>query len=139
MYLFIAFLTVLTINCGLPCFGQRVNGLVINKENGAVIPYASIAFIKQNVGISTDSNGRFQFKIPRFSDTLLITSLGFEPYKIHTAEIPGNDFTIRLIPKIIQLNPVTITSKSKKPIKLAEFGRCRGTGYVYIRYAHQAA
>lgn len=66
----------------------KIEGKVV-EENDKAVPYASIKLANENEGIVTDSSGNFIFRIPahKKNDTILISSVGYEPLKIPVAGV----------------------------------------------------
>lgn len=52
----------------------RIEGIIKNKEDKTVIPFATISFPEQNIGTVSDMNGNFSIYIP---DTSVVRSLSF--------------------------------------------------------------
>lgn len=61
----------------------KIEGVVL-QENNSPVPYASIKLLNHQEGIVSDNNGNFQLKVLSIknSDTLLISSVGYETLKI---------------------------------------------------------
>jgi hypothetical protein len=59
-----------------------ISGIVQDANSEEGVPFASIQFLHSNIGKLTDSSGRFYFNLSEWpSDTLLITSVGYQPYR----------------------------------------------------------
>src|SRR6186713_983431 len=72
-------------------------GVVKDAHSEEPIPFASLQFINSTVGKLSDSSGTFEFKLAQWpSDTLEITCVGYQPYKLF---IPANrdSITIEII------------------------------------------
>ncbi len=66
----------------------KIEGQVV-EENDTPIPYASVKLADHNEGIVSDTAGRFLLRIHGASknDTIIISSIGFEPLKIPVANV----------------------------------------------------
>ncbi len=98
-------------------FGQTsYRGTVKDKSNNAVIPFATVGLIKENTGTTADENGIFQLNsIKSFpDDSLIITCLGYNDFKINVLNIDTSKIEILLIAKSFNLNEIVV-SKNKKP------------------------
>src|SRR6186713_474009 len=95
LYIFLIFLFL----PGMFALSQRkiLTGIVKDAHSEEPIPFASIQFINSTVGKLSDSSGTFEFNLATWpSDTLEITCVGYQPYKLF---IPVNrdSFTIEII------------------------------------------
>ena len=81
-------------------FGQTlsISGTVIDGHTKEPVSYASVYFARSGVGKSTDSAGQFSFVLNNFkNDTLLVSFIGFELYKIPVTLLQNNKiFNIQL-------------------------------------------
>jgi hypothetical protein len=60
-----------------------ISGIVKDSHSFEHIPFASVQFMNSSTGKLTDSSGSFAFYLSRWpSDTLLITCVGYQPYKL---------------------------------------------------------
>jgi hypothetical protein len=93
----------------------KVRGKVMDANTGEPIPFAAVSFKGKNIGTTTDFDGNFFIETLFASNTIVVSSLGYEP-----AEFPitlnSNNFNlnIRLISNEIQLDEVSIVSERKK-------------------------
>ena len=63
---------------------KRMHGIVRDYHSDERVPFASVFFQNTTVGKLTDSAGRFSFNFDKWpSDTLVITCVGFQPFKIY--------------------------------------------------------
>jgi hypothetical protein len=65
--------------------GQKkiLSGIVKDAHSDERIPFASVQFLNSTVGKLSDSSGSFSFYLNQWpSDTLLITYVGYQPYKL---------------------------------------------------------
>lgn len=111
-------------------------GRIINNESKSPVPYANIGFPGKNVGTVSDLDGNFLLEIPppMQSDTLFVTSIGFETLKVVTQSLKSQ--TLSLSEKITVLDEVTVvTKRNSKDILLGtkkaakrRYGFVKGTG-----------
>jgi hypothetical protein len=74
-----------------------ITGVVKDAHSEEPVPFASIQFINSTVGKLSDSSGTFEFNLAKWpSDTLEVTCVGYQPYKLF---IPANrdSITIEII------------------------------------------
>ena len=77
-------------------FSQKkvITGIVKDFNSEERVPFASVYFKNTTVGNLTDSSGSFSFYLDAWpSDTLLITCVGFQPYKLF---LPSDKDSFRL-------------------------------------------
>src|SRR4030095_16571920 len=75
---------------GMFALSQRkiLAGILKDAHSDEPIPFASMQFINSTIGKLSDSSGRFIFNLAKWpSDTLEITCVGYQPYKLF---IPGS-------------------------------------------------
>ncbi|MES1219724.1 MAG: DUF5686 family protein [Bacteroidota bacterium] len=76
---------------------KRINGIVRDFHSDERVPFASVSFQNTTVGKLTDSAGTFSFYLDKWpSDTLLITCVGFQPFKLYLP--PSKDTILIDIP-----------------------------------------
>ena len=81
LYIFL----ILLILPGMFALSQRkiMAGTVKDSHSDEPVPFASIQFINSTIGKLSDSSGRFEFNLAQWpSDTLEITCVGYQPYKL---------------------------------------------------------
>ena len=74
-------------------FSQRkiLAGVVKDAHSDEPIPFASLQFINSTVGKLSDSSGTFSFYLAHWpSDTLEITCVGYQPYKLFIPASPDS-------------------------------------------------
>ena len=84
-YLIITFFGVLFFHqTVLGQTGYIIAGVVKDAHSEELLPFASVQFIGSTIGTLTDSAGRFRFHLSeRKYDSLLVTCVGYQPYKIY--------------------------------------------------------
>jgi hypothetical protein len=100
-------------------FSQNFSGQIIDVESGKPIPYTNIGIIGKTVGTGSDANGFFNIEPnSKFdNDTLGISCIGYvsKKYQIRNFkdDVKNSEkIKIELLPKIYQLNEITV-----KPFK----------------------
>jgi hypothetical protein len=86
LYIFL----LLLLLSGMSAFSQRkiLAGIVKDSHSDEAVPFASLQFLNSTVGKLSDSSGKFEFNLAQWpSDTLEITCVGYQPYKLF---IPHN-------------------------------------------------
>lgn len=85
---------------GSAVFGQSlsISGTVIDGHTKEPVSYASVYFARSGIGKTTDSAGQFTIVLNSFKDdTLIISYIGFELYKIPITHLQNNKvFNIQL-------------------------------------------
>ncbi|MGC4037344.1 MAG: DUF5686 family protein [Chitinophagaceae bacterium] len=81
----IVFILIGAFTFTLSAFSQQkvITGIVKDFHSDERVPFASVYFQNTTVGKLTDSSGTFSFYLDKWpSDTLLITCVGYQPYKL---------------------------------------------------------
>lgn len=65
----------------------KVSGIVTDAHNEEPIPYASVWVMPGNKGTITDSLGRFELTVQANTDTLIITYVGYAPYRLPLQQV----------------------------------------------------
>lgn len=83
---------------------------LINAETEEEVPFAHIILLSSEMGITSDNQGYFKTSLPT-DDTLLISSIGFETFKIPVAELKPDSVVnmIRLTPRMYELSEIMVT------------------------------
>ena len=95
LYIFLLFLLL----PGMYALSQRkiLAGIVKDAHSDEPIPFASLQFLNTNVGKLSDSSGRFEFNLAEWpSDTLEITCVGYQPYKL-LIETNRDSLTVNIV------------------------------------------
>ncbi|PKP51411.1 MAG: hypothetical protein CVT95_00970 [Bacteroidetes bacterium HGW-Bacteroidetes-12] len=96
-----------------------ISGVVINEATKEPLEYASISILNQSFGTISNGSGAFTFHLdPKFlNDTLVISSLGYIPFKKKIASLIQLDSAIyELTPTEINLTEFLVTSLSANEI-----------------------
>ena len=68
-----------------------VEGTIEDRHSGEPVPFASVRFQSTGIGAQADSSGRFHFRFNAWpTDTLLVTSVGFQDYAVAISPPPGD-------------------------------------------------
>lgn len=99
---------------------SQTEGFVKDNDSKKIIPYTNIWVENENLGTTSDINGKFLLR--NFSDNqnLIFSAVGYETKRIGTLHLRD---TIYLIPKTIELKEVLITPSKLKEIKIGVFDR----------------
>ncbi len=86
-------------------------GKVTDREEKDVLPYASISILKSTLGTISNSDGKFELKIPATMkpDTVVVSCLGYRSFYQPISEIGQTDCTISLQPVSVQLKEIKVT------------------------------
>ena len=68
---------------------RTITGKVIDRASGKVLPFSSVSILHQSIGVISNEDGLFIFKIPNMyqNDTLVISHLGYYLYKIPISKV----------------------------------------------------
>ena len=126
-------LFIITLLSSFQTFGQQIiKGRILNAITQEPVQYANIGLKKNNVGTISNPDGSFSLYIPSnmHSDTLLVSSIGFGSRILSINYLlQRKSVVIYLNEKIVALNPVIISSKTKK-LKTFELGNADFKGGV---------
>jgi len=80
------------------------------EEKKDVLPYTNISIQKSNIGTISNTDGDFDLKIPEIHihDTILVSHLGYRPYRQPIDEIRDINYSIYLQPSSVQLKEIVI-------------------------------
>ena len=127
-------------------FGQNyitIEGMVYDEYNYP-IPYASVGIVAKNIGTSSTEDGGFKFIVTNneLSDTIEISSIGFQSFKITVQDfITLTDKSFVLKEMITELgevsieNPRDIVKKAVKKLKENTLSKKHKLGLLYRRWS----
>ena len=127
-------------------FGQNyitIQGMVYDEYNYP-IPYASVGIVAKNIGTSSTEDGGFKFVVTNneLSDTIEISSIGFQSFKITVQDfITLTDKSFVLKEMITELgevsieNPRDIVKKAVKKLKENTLSKKHKLGLLYRRWS----
>lgn len=95
----------------LPSFSQitTVSGRVTDSETEQPVPYVNIGFKHSLTGTISENDGSFFISTSKATDTLIISSLGYEVQRLPIVKGQVQRFEIKLKPKSISLEAVVVT------------------------------
>jgi hypothetical protein len=85
-----------------------ISGKIFDAETHEPIPYANISFQHSLVGTISEMNGSFFLSTINATDTLLITSVGYEVVKKYVKKGIKQEFEIKLKPSSIAISEVVV-------------------------------
>ena len=105
---------------------KDISGIILDGESFEPLPYATIGLKHEGAGTVSNSSGEFGFRIhpDNYSDTIVVSYLGFYAREIPVRQSLGNNFRIEMrrefisIPEIIIKNqiPWEIINKTRSRI-----------------------
>lgn len=87
---------------------KQCNGIVRDYDTQEPISFASVWVKGTTIGTLTQLNGSFSITLPKSSDTLMISTVGYKDYIIPYAAISNNSMEIYAIPTAIILEKTVI-------------------------------
>jgi hypothetical protein len=103
------------LSVSLSAFSQTViEGVVVDKESGKPIPFASIGIVGKALGTSSNADGQFSLAVSG-DITLKITCVGYESVTITASPQMGS---IQLQPIATQLKEVVVFDREINPTKI---------------------
>lgn len=95
----------------LPVASQTttISGKVTDAETNEPVPYVNIGFQHSLFGTISENDGSFYLSVAKATDTLIISSLGYEVEHIYVLRGQIQYFDIKLTPKSISLEAVVVT------------------------------
>lgn len=87
---------------------QSVNGLLINEENGEVIPFVNIRIAGTTQGTSSNQEGKFTIMFPEGKKKLIFTAVGFKKKELTIAPDQSGTLKVELKPEPIQMMEIVV-------------------------------
>lgn len=125
---------------------QNIRGTVVETGSKNPIPYVNIGILNQGMGTVSNLNGEFEFDVSKSSsdDSIKFSSIGYLSKQFSISDFK-NQFgstrckEISLIPHVIVLQEVTVTSKPRSPLKFGHPPKSRFTkaGFMVNRLGHE--
>ena len=119
-------LTIIILLVSNLSFGQ-ISAIVIDNDTKEAIPYVNIWVENENIGTTTDENGKFVIDNSK-GQVLILSSLGYETKNLDLSDIPDKIF---LIPKAFELDEIIISSKKAKTQKVVGKYNDDDIGFYY--------
>jgi hypothetical protein len=115
-YLYIA----LSLICSIKLYSQNtvISGKVIDSETNEPIPYTNIGFQHSLIGTISEMDGSFYLTSAKATDTLLISSVGYELLRLPVIKGTTQVFNVKLVPKSIMLDAVIVTPGENPAFKI---------------------
>ena len=115
-----------------------VSGKITDKSTGKGLPYASVSIKNGSLGVISNYNGFFSFKISYkyYTDSLMISHLGYDVRTYNIKDIK-NRLNVALTPKNINLGEITVNGSSCKDLiksAIADFSK----NYFFDAYSFDA-
>lgn len=100
---------------------SQINGIVVDNKTGNPIEYANIWIENQNIGTTSNLEGKFHFKVNAIGEELIISAIGYEK----SYYLTENEYlTIELSPRIYEINEVVIRpKKNTNEVKIDEYNK----------------
>lgn len=78
------FCFLLTLGCSMQLWAQErsISGTITSSEDGSPLVGATVTLKGTNLGALTDENGKFNFKAPDGSNTLIVSFFGFQRQEV---------------------------------------------------------
>lgn len=111
---------------------HAISGQILNQNDNQPIEYVSIYLKGQNIGTSSNSEGKFIFHVPNLfnSDTVIISMIGFESIEKPIRQF-AIDQKILLSSMVTDLNQVVISSTKRKKLSARQIVK---KAYKSIKY-----
>lgn len=103
---------------------NQLSGVVSSAENGDPIAFATVYIEGTNLGVSTDSDGRYRLHIPHGEHQVVVVILGYNDYSFtvnNTSRKEDTIVNVALTPSINTIEDVVISTQSHSR-KLQEQG-----------------
>ncbi|PPK84126.1 outer membrane receptor protein involved in Fe transport [Neolewinella xylanilytica] len=89
-----------------------VQVIVVDSTTGAALPYVNVQVANSAQGGMTDENGEYAFRASPGTITVMVSSVGYEAYKIKAELTAPLRLDIRLVPVASTLETVTVSSNN---------------------------
>lgn len=117
----------------------QINGIVVDKETGKPIEYANIWVEKQDIGTTSEQNGKFFFEQNILNQKLIVSAIGYEECKML---IESSNIKIELNPKTYEIEEVFVRPRKSKELIIDNFKKtalhnsfvCSGTPWIVAKY-----
>lgn len=105
-----------------PAMARTLKGSVVDKATGQPVVYANVGIVGKDLGTATDDAGQFSFEVPEsmLTDTLMISMIGYEPFKVNAAQYGQSQETmvVRLTETTHTLDEVVVKSRTYQQRRL---------------------
>lgn len=95
-----------------------LKGKVLDHDQKDALPYASISVMQTNMGTISNIDGDFELKLPAtmMGDTVMVSCMGYKPFRLPVSKITPEPVTIYLWPANIQLQEIKVVYLSPQEI-----------------------
>ncbi|MBN1107820.1 MAG: carboxypeptidase-like regulatory domain-containing protein [Bacteroidales bacterium] len=95
-----------------------ISGTVSDSETGEALPFATIAIRNKGKGTVTNAGGEFGLNVTRdiFTDTIVVSYLGYINREIPVKQAIGNNFRISLLREFISIPEIIIRTQVPQEI-----------------------
>jgi hypothetical protein len=102
-------LVLILFNQGV--WGQitQIKGKITDASTNEVMPFANVSFKGSTVGTTSDINGYYFIETKRPGDSLVISTLGYEPQMVKIQKNKSQVIDVQLHPQSIEIDAVVIT------------------------------
>ena len=92
---------------------KNISGVILDDESTEPLPYATIALRHEGRGTVSNGNGEFGFKISpeNYSDTIVVSYLGYYAREIPVRQSLGNNFRIAMRREFISIPEIIIKNQ----------------------------
>jgi hypothetical protein len=133
---------LLILNVNLIAQKTVVSGKVIDDETNEAIPYVNIGFQHSPVGTISETDGSFYLSTTKATDTLLVSSVGYELVRVPVVIGTTQAINVRLVTKSIAIEAVVVTPGENPAFKILrainehkkQNNPSRLSGYQYKAY-----
>jgi hypothetical protein len=93
-------------------------GKLLDHDHKEQVPYASISVLRNNLGTISNIDGDFELKLPdtMIHDTVVVSCMGYKPFRLPVSQITPEPVTIYLWPANIQLQEIKVVYISPQEI-----------------------
>jgi len=95
-----------------------IRGRVIDSETNEPVPYTNIGFQHSLIGTISENDGSFYLTTTKATDTLLVSSVGYELERLPVKKGTEQYFDVKLIPAFITLEAVIVTPGENPAFKI---------------------
>lgn len=93
---------------------MTVRGTVTDSITGEKLSFVNVSIEGTRYGCLTDGQGAFEMSVPAKESTVLVTSMGYAPWKATVRPGKTINLKVRLQPGSIELSEVTVRPKRRK-------------------------
>jgi|WetSurSiteA1Bulk_404760.scaffolds.fasta_scaffold00151_15 hypothetical protein len=95
-----------------------IRGKVIDSETKEPIPFTNIGFQHSLVGTISENDGSFFLSTPKATDTLLVSSIGYQLLRLPVKKGVEQYFEVNLVPTAIAIEAVVVTPGENPAFKI---------------------